>query len=154
MSLAENIQGFHHYSLKVKDFESTLRFYKALGFDEVHSWELPSFNLKKGMMLYNEKINCHIELFDENAEIPTQGRKRKNDDEFIENSILHICFVVKNAEKAREEALKIGAKDLSEGVFVIDLKNEKKSVEVKNSLVYSPNGEVIEFLEKADFKFS
>lgn len=28
------------------------------------------------MMLYNEKVNCHIELFDKDAEIPTQGRKK------------------------------------------------------------------------------
>ncbi|MNU43487.1 Glyoxalase-like domain protein [compost metagenome] len=151
MNLTENILAFHHYSLKVVNFDVTLKFYNALGFDEIHSWELPSFNLKKGMMLYNEKINCHIELFDKDAEIPTQGRKRNPDDEFIENSILHICFTVENAEKAREEALKIGAKDLSEGVFEISLANEKKSVEVRNSLVYSPNGEVIEFLEKVKF---
>ncbi|MCD1116413.1 VOC family protein [Chryseobacterium turcicum] len=151
MNLAENILDFHHYSLKVTDFRSTLKFYKALGFHEIHSWELPSFNLKKGMMLYNEKINCYIELFDKDAEIPTQGRKRNADEEFVENSILHICFTVENAEKAREEALKIGAKNLSDGVFEISLANDEKSVEVRNSLVYSPNGEVIEFLEKVSF---
>ncbi|MBD3905655.1 hypothetical protein [Chryseobacterium muglaense] len=64
---------------------------------------------------------------------------------------MHICFTVENAENAREEALKSGAKDLSKGVFEISLANEKKSVEVRNSLVYSPNGEVIEFLEKVKF---
>ncbi|WP_262511480.1 hypothetical protein [Chryseobacterium sp. 5_R23647] len=31
------------------------------------------------MMLYNEKVNCHIELFDKDAEIPTQGRKKNYD---------------------------------------------------------------------------
>ena len=67
MNLAENIIAFHHYSLKIKDFDSTLKFYKALGFDEIHLWELQSFNLKKGMMFYNQKINCYIELFDEEA---------------------------------------------------------------------------------------
>lgn len=47
MNLTENILAFHHYSLKVTDFDATLKFYKSLGFDEVHSWKLPSFNLKK-----------------------------------------------------------------------------------------------------------
>lgn len=151
MDLSENIIGFHHYSLKVIDFEKTLAFYNALGFEAVHSWSLPSFQLKKGMMLYNRVINCYIELFDEKAVIPTQGRKRQEDDEFIENSILHICFTVKDAAMAREEALKNGALDLSEGVFELELSNPQKAVNVCNSLVYSPNGEVIEFLERVTF---
>lgn len=151
MNLSENIIGFHHYSLTVADFEKTLKFYNSLGFEEVHSWSLPAFQLKKGMMIYNRNINCYIELFDEEAVIPTQGRKRRKEDEFIENSILHICFIVKDATTAREEALKNGALDLSEGVFELGLRNRKKSINVRNSLVYSPNGEVIEFLEDVRF---
>ncbi|MNL77507.1 hypothetical protein D3C87_2037120 [compost metagenome] len=58
---------------------------------------------------------------------------------------------MKDAAKAREEALKVGATDLSNGVFEIQLKNKLKSVNVYNSLVYSPNGEVIEFLEQVSF---
>lgn len=151
MILSENIIAFHHYSLKVVDFNKTLKFYNSLGFKEIHSWSLPSFQLKKGIMMYNEKINCHIELFDKDADIPTQGRIRQKDDEYIENSILHICFTVENSQKAREEALKNGAVDLSEGVFELELRNNQKTVNVRNSLVYSPNGEVIEFLERANF---
>ncbi|MNO01221.1 hypothetical protein D3C81_2213090 [compost metagenome] len=83
--------------------------------------------------------------------MPAQGRKRRLGEEIVENSILHICFVVKDAAKAREEALKVGATDLSNGVFEIQLKNKLKSVNVYNSLVYSPNGEVIEFLEQVSF---
>ncbi len=151
MLLSENIIGFHHYSLKVTDFDKTLQFYHSLGFEELHSWSLPSFQLKKGMMIYHKAINCYIELFDEDAIIPTQGRKRKEGEEFIENSILHICFTVKDAALAREEALKNGALDLSGGVFELELGNAQKSVNVRNSLVYSPNGEVIEFLESVAF---
>ena len=151
MNLSENIVAFHHYSLKVNDFEATLKFYHSLGFKEIHSWSLPAFDLKKGMMLHNEKIDCYIELFDKEAAIPTQGRKRNVQDEFVENAILHICFTVKDAAKARIEALKNGAVDLSEKVLELTLSNDKKSVNVKNSLVYSPNGEVIEFLERVTF---
>lgn len=151
MDLSENIVGFHHYALKVIDFEQTLKFYSSLGFEAVHSWSLPAFRLTQGMMIYNKRINCYIELFDKNAAIPTQGRKRRPGDEFIENALLHICFTVKDAAAAREAAIKNGALDLSEGVFELALSNASKSVSVRNSLVYSPNGEVIEFLENAAF---
>lgn len=151
MDLCKNIIGFHHYSIKVIDFEKTLKFYESLGFEEVHSWSLPSFQLKRGMMLFNQRINCYLELFDKDAVVPTQGRIRKEGDEYVENAILHICFVVKDADSARKKAIQNGALDLSEGVLELELNNEKKSVKVRNSLVYSPNGEVIEFLEDVRF---
>lgn len=152
MDLQDNIIGFHHYSLKADNIDLTINFYEALGFKVLHSWSLPDFNLEKCVMMYNSKINSYIEICDKNADMPSQGRKRKTNEEFVENSILHICFVVKDAEKARVEALKNGAKDLSEGVFEIDLSNNNKNINVRNSLVYSPNGEVIEFLESVSFE--
>lgn len=151
MNLSDNIKAFHHYAIKAQNFHTTLHFYKQLGFKLIHDWSLPEFNLEKGGMLYNSKINCYIEIFDKNAEIPSQGRKRSNGEEFIENSILHICFVVQDAEKARISAIESGAKDLSEGVLNISLINSRKSINVRNSIVYSPNGEVIEFLENVIF---
>lgn len=151
MNLEDNIIAFHHYSLKAENVDSTIKFYESLGFKVLHSWSLPDFQLEKCVMMRNEKINSYIEICDKNANMPSQGRKRNDDEEFVENSILHICFVVIDAEKARVEALKNGAKDLSEGIFEIDLINENKSVNVRNSLVYSPNGEVIEFLESVSF---
>jgi len=151
MNLQDNIIGFHHYSLKAQDVEITIAFYERLGFKTLHSWSLPDFNLEKCVMMHNPKINSYIEICDKNANMPAQGRKRSDEEEFVENSILHICFVVKDAEKARAEALKNGATDLSEGVLEIDLINGNKSVNVRNSLVYSPNGEVIEFLESVSF---
>ncbi|PKH50585.1 VOC family protein [Tenacibaculum sp. Bg11-29] len=151
MKLSDNISAFHHYAIKAQDFQVTLNFYRELGFALIHDWSLPEYNLERGGMLYNSKINSYIEIFDKNAEIPTQGRKRNKEEEFIENSILHICFVVKDAEKARISAINAGAKDLSEGVLTIDLSNKSKNLNVRNSIVYSPNGEVIEFLERVVF---
>lgn len=133
------------------DFGKTVRFYKNLGFEILHSWSLPDFNLEKCVMLYNKAINYYLEICDKDANMPTQGRKREPDDQYIENALLHICFIVKDADLARKQALVFGAKDLSEQLFEIDLSNEIKTVKVRNTLVYSPNGEVIEFLEKADF---
>ncbi|GAA3631757.1 VOC family protein [Flavivirga jejuensis] len=151
MNLSDNIIAFHHYAIKAQNFQTTINFYEKLGFSLVHDWSLPEYNLKKGAILYSLKTNTYIEVFDKNAEIPTQGRKRGEDEEFIENSILHICFVVKDAEKARISAIEAGAKDLSGGVLNIDLLNIRKKVNVTNSIVFSPNGEVIEFLEHVSF---
>ncbi|WP_400261521.1 VOC family protein [Sphingobacterium sp. SG20118] len=151
MKLSENIIGFHHYSLKAPKFDETVNFYEHLGFKTLHEWSLPEFKLERCVMLFHERINAYIEICDGNADIPAQGRKRKIDEEMVENSILHICFVVKDVVTARDEALKIGARDLSHGVFDIDLVNKQKTVNVHNSLVYSPNGEVIEFLEQVKF---
>ncbi|MGH1517882.1 VOC family protein [Chryseobacterium sp. JK1] len=151
MELSENIIAFHHVSIKAQDLEKTIIFYKKLGFEMVHDWSLPDFNLEKCAMLHHQKINCYLEICDRNADMPTQGRKRLESEEYVESALLHICFTVKNAEYARKKAIEYGAKDLSEGVFQLDLINNTKSVNVKNSLVYSPNGEVIEFLEKVNF---
>ncbi len=151
MKLSENIISFHHVSIKAQNFEETISFYQKLGFEVVHDWSLPEFNLEKCAMLHHRKINYYLEICDKNADMPTQGRKRLQSEEYVENALLHICFKVKDAESARQQAMEYGAKDLSEGVFQLDLINKNKSVNVKNSLVYSPNGEVIEFLENADF---
>lgn len=151
MHLSDNIIGFHHVSIKAENFEETLLFYQKLGFEEVHRWSLPAFNLEKCVMLKHAALGYHLEVCDRNADIPTQGRKRVAGDPYIENALLHICFVVKDAEEARQRALQIGAKDLSKGVFTLDLVSSTKTVNVRNSLVYSPNGEVIEFLEQTDF---
>ncbi|WP_222165184.1 VOC family protein [Edaphocola aurantiacus] len=151
MQLQDNIIGFHHVSIKAQNFEETLAFYQHLGFEPVHHWSLPEFNLERCAMLYHKAIKYYIEICDKNALIPTQGRPRRAGDEYIENALLHICFVVRDADAARIAALHYGATDLSEGSFELALSNDTKTVQVKNSLVYSPNGEVIEFLEQVNF---
>jgi catechol 2,3-dioxygenase-like lactoylglutathione lyase family enzyme len=145
-----NIKGFHHFAIKTQDFEKTIQFYNTLNFEIVHSWSLPEFNLEKCVMLKNTAFDCYIEICDNNANFPTQGRKRKSGDPYIENSLLHICFTVHNAKKAYDEAIENGARPLSEKE-TLELKSQGKSVTVSNSLVYSPNGEVIEFLESVVF---
>lgn len=145
-----NIIGFHHFAIKAQDFEGTVQFYKTLNFEVVHDWSLPEFNLEKCVMLKNKTFDSYIEICDHNASFPTQGRKRKQGDPYVENSLLHICFTVLDAKKAYDEAIKNGAKPLSVKE-TLDLKNRRKTVTVSNSLVYSPNGEVIEFLESVVF---
>lgn len=145
-----NIKGFHHFAIKAQDFEKTIEFYKTLNFEIVHSWSLPEFNLEKCVMMKNTQFDCYIEICDSNADFPTQGRKRKQGDPYIETALLHICFTVNDAEKAYDEAIENGAKPLS-ARETLTLEKFGKSVTVSNSLVYSPNGEVIEFLESVVF---
>ncbi|KQB42704.1 VOC family protein [Flavobacterium aquidurense] len=145
-----NIIGFHHFAIKAHDFQRTVQFYETLNFEVVHGWSLPEFNLEKCVMLKNKAFDCYIEICDNNADFPTQGRKRKQGDPYVENSLLHICFTVIDAKKAYDEAIENGAKPLSQKE-TLELKDRKKSVIVSNSLVYSPNGEVIEFLESVVF---
>lgn len=145
-----NIKGFHHFAIKAQDFERTVQFYETLNFEVTHTWSLPEFNLEKCVMMKNKAFDCHIEICDSNADFPTQGRKRKQGDPYVENSLLHICFTVDDAKKAYDEAIENGAKPLSDKE-TLELRNFRKVITVSNSLVYSPNGEVIEFLESVAF---
>ncbi|MFD2965773.1 VOC family protein [Sphingobacterium bambusae] len=139
MNLAKNIIGFHHVSIKANDLDTTINFYQNLGFSTVHGWSLPEINMQKCVMMYNRSINYYLEICDKGAQMPTQGRARKDGDEYIENALLHMCFTVKNAAAARTEALKYGAKELSESAIELELTSVEKSVKVTNSLVYGPN---------------
>lgn len=141
------IKGFHHFAIKAQDFEGTVKFYESLQFEVVHSWSLPEFNLKQCVMMRNKFFDCHIEICDKDADFPSQGRKHKQGEEYVQNSLLHICFTVADAAAAFEHAIKNGAEPLSQKE-ILQLRSEYKSVKVANSLVYSPNGEVIEFLEE------
>ncbi|MFC6243471.1 VOC family protein [Flavobacterium psychroterrae] len=145
-----NIKGFHHFAIKAQDFERTVQFYQTLNFEIVHSWSLPEFTLEKCVMMKNTQFDCFIEICDSNANFPTQGRKRKQGDPYVENALLHICFIVNDAKQAYNEAIQNGARALSDKE-TLELKNAAKKITVSNSLVYSPNGEVIEFLESVVF---
>lgn len=144
------ITGFHHFAIKAQDLEATVRFYETLGFETVHSWSLPEFSLKQCVMMRNASVNCHIEICDKDANFPSQGRKHEEGEEYVQNAIMHICFTVTNAAAAFQAALKNGARPLSDKETLF-LDSGPRSVSVSNSLVYSPNGEVIEFLEQVVF---
>lgn len=145
-SAKNNISGLHHIAIRAKNFDTTLKFYvEGMGFSLSHSWDLPAFNLKRAAMLESADGNSYIELYDEEADIPAQGRKKKTGEEFVQTALLHICMRVADCEAAYHQALGAGAKPYIEPML-LSLGNPV--VTVRNSLVYSPNGEVIEFLEQ------
>lgn len=146
------IRGFHHINIKAQDFDSAEQFYMKLGFRKVHSWSLKEFSISKCVMMFHSEAEMYIEICDRDARMPTQGRPRKEGEGYVESALLHICFFVDNADQAYQEAIKAGATPLNalnKIALIDDLGNK---LEVVNSLVYSPNGEVIEFIETDPFR--
>lgn len=139
------IIGFHHLAIRAKDFEQTLHFYtEGLGFTLSHAWSLPAFNLRKAAMLKSPDGKAYLELYDQDADIPAQGRKIETGESYVQTALLHLCLTVKDATIAYEHAISVGARPC---LAPMSLELGSSEFKVKNSLVYSPNGEVIEFLE-------
>lgn len=144
-----NISGLHHIAIRAVDFDKTLKFYiDALGYIVSHTWSLPEFKLKRAAMLKSADGNSFIEVFDNDADIAAQGRKIEPGEAYIQTAMLHVCLSVDNAAEAYKQAIDAGALPCIEPMM-IQLGNPV--ITVRNSLVYSPNGEVIEFLEKGSF---
>ncbi|BBB93495.1 VOC family protein [Methylomusa anaerophila] len=147
MNLIENnkVYGIHHIAIRAKDFEKTVRFYiEVLDFNIRHIWSLPEFNLKQAAMLKSRDGSSFIEIFDNDADIAAEGRRPLAGEEPVQGSLLHFSVLVDNAELAYSRALSAGA---SPCVPPMTLFLGDPPLAVRNALVYSPNGEVIEFME-------
>ncbi len=146
-----NIRGIAHVAIQAQaeKFEELVTFYvEALEFKVVHRWSLPQFNLKSAAMLKSCDGNTLIEIFDSEADIAAQGRKRNIGEEFIRGALLHFAINVMDVSKAYETALSYGATKCIEP-SVVELGSADKVL--TNALVYSPNGEVIEFINESIF---
>lgn len=143
------LSGLHHIAIRAENFDQTVRFYtEVLGYTIGHTWSLPEFNLKQAAMLKSPDGLSYIEIYDREADIPAQGRKKQEQEEFVQTALLHICLTVKDSKIAYEIAIAGGATPCH-APMVLHLGHP--AITVHNSLVYSPNGEVIEFLERVDF---
>ena len=141
--------GLHHIAIRAEDFDRTVGFYtEILGCKIGHTWSLPEFNLKQAAMLKSPDGLSYIEIYDLAADIPAQGRKKKEQEEFVQTALLHICLTVKDSKVAYEMAI-AGGTTSCHAPMVLHLGHP--AITVRNSLVYSPNGEVVEFLEHVDF---
>lgn len=144
------VKGIHHIAIRAENMENTLKFYtEVLDFSIRKEWSLPQFNLKHAAMLKSADGNTFIEVFDKDADIAAQGKKRSGNEEIVQGALLHLAFTVDNATEMYEKAISQGAKPFIEP-SVLEIGNNP-SIRVKNSLVYSPNGEVIEFIEENEF---
>lgn len=150
MSKAENlITGIHHIAIRANDFDRTLNFYRqALGFRVAHTWSLPEFNLERAAMLQSADGRTFIEVFDTAADIAAEGRKRRPGEAPVQTALLHLCLSTGNAEAAYHQAIAAGATSC---IPPMTLQLGSPPLNIQNALVYSPNGEVIEFIEKTEF---
>ncbi|MCU6709165.1 VOC family protein [Paenibacillus sp. J5C_2022] len=139
-----NVKGIAHIAIQAKHFEQAVAFYtEALEFQVAHTWSLPEFQLKKAAMLVSADRHTCIEVFDDEAQIAAQGSKAHSEEEMKHGALLHIAVAVDNVQEAYDRALKHGAANC---IPPMHLKLGEPAWEVHNALVYSPNGEVIEFI--------
>ena len=99
------------------------------------------------MLISPDGRTC-LEIFDNEAVIPAQGRKAASDEEVVHGALLHLAFYVDQVDVIYQKSLAHGAKAYIEPS---ELALGEPPLLVRNALVYSPNGEVIEFIEDVDF---
>ncbi|NOU89130.1 VOC family protein [Paenibacillus sp. LMG 31460] len=147
-----SVKGLAHVAIQAKDYQATLTFYtQVLGFKIGHHWSLPSFQIQEAAMLISPDQRTCIEIFDNEAVIPAQGKKALSDEDIAHGTLLHFAFYVDNVEEVYQKALAHGAKAFIEPD---ELSLGEPPLVVRNALVHSPNGEVIEFIEDVDFDMS
>ncbi|AIQ38523.1 glyoxalase [Paenibacillus sp. FSL R5-0345] len=147
-----SVKGLAHIAIQAKDYIATISFYiDVLGFKLGHHWSLPSFQIKEACMLISPDQKTCIEIFDNDAVIAAQGKKALSEEEVAHGALLHFAFYVDNVDEMYQKALAHGAKAF---IAPDSLSLGEPPLLIKNAIVHSPNGEVIEFLEEVDFDMS
>jgi catechol 2,3-dioxygenase-like lactoylglutathione lyase family enzyme len=144
-----SVKGLSHVAIQARDYNATITFYiEVLGFKLGHHWSLPSFQIKEASMLISPDQKTCIEIFDKDAVIPAQGKKALSEEDIAHGALLHFAFYVDNVDEMYQKALAHGAKSFIEPDY---LSLGEPPLVVKNAVIHSPNGEVIEFIEDVDF---
>ncbi|SKA43946.1 lactoylglutathione lyase [Chitinophaga eiseniae] len=138
-----NITGIHHLAIQANDFAATCRFYEALGLEPFHSWALPEYNITHAALLRIPGTQSFIEIFDKDANVATQGRRKTPGESVVAGALLHLALTVDDVDAACAHALSLGATICVEPcVLSLGL----PPLNVRNALVYGLDGEVIEFI--------
>ncbi|WNS42325.1 VOC family protein [Paenibacillus sp. MMS20-IR301] len=144
-----SVNGLAHVAIQARDYSATIAFYiEVLGFKRGHHWSLPLFRIQEASMLISPDGRTCLEIFDNEAVIPAQGKKAASEDQIAHGALLHFAFYVDNVEEIYQKALAHGARTF---VAPDTLSLGEPPLLVKNALIHSPNGEVIEFIEEVDF---
>jgi len=99
-----SVKGLAHVAIQAKDYQATLTFYtQVLGFKIGHHWSLPSFQIKEAAMLISPDLRTCIEIFDNEAVIPAQGKKALSEEDIAHGALLHLAFYVDNVEEVYEK---------------------------------------------------
>jgi catechol 2,3-dioxygenase-like lactoylglutathione lyase family enzyme len=144
-----NVKGLAHIAIQARNYEDTLSFYtNALGFKVGHSWSLPAFQISEACMLISPDQRTCIELFDPGAVIAAEGERADSPEAVKYGALLHFAFYVDNVDETYERALAHGAKPYVQPDWI---SLGEPPLQVRNAVVHSPNGEVIEFLAEVNF---
>ncbi|MBE3647425.1 VOC family protein [Paenibacillus polymyxa] len=147
-----SVKGLAHVAIQARDYQATMAFYtEVLGFKRGHHWSLPSFRIQEASMLISPDQRTCLEIFDNDAVIPAQGKKAASEQDIAHGALLHLAFYVDNVDEIYQKALVHGARTFVEPN---QLTLGEPPLLVTNALVHSPNGEVIEFIEDVDFDMS
>ncbi|WP_054027527.1 VOC family protein [Bacillus sp. FJAT-28004] len=147
-----SVKGLSHVAIQAKDYKATISFYiEVLGFKLGHHWSLPLFQIKEASMLISPDQRTCIEIFDNDAVIPAQGKKATSEEDIAHGALLHFAFYVDNVDEMFQKALAHGAKAFIKPDY---LTLGEPPLLIKNAVIHSPNGEIIEFIEDVDFDMS
>lgn len=144
-----SVKGLAHAAIQAEDYEGTLDFYiRVLGFTVGHSWSLPAFKIKTASMLVSPDGRTCIEVFDRGAEVPAEGDKAPSREEVKHGALLHLAFYVDHVDEMVDKALAHGARIYVEPG---NLELGEPALRIRNAVLHSPNGEIIELIEEVDF---
>ncbi|ASA24848.1 VOC family protein [Paenibacillus donghaensis] len=147
-----SVKGLSHVAIQARDYNATITFYiEVLGFKLGHHWSLPLFQIKEASMLISPDQRTCIEIFDNDAVIPAQGKKALSEEDIAHGALLHLAFYVDNVDEIFQKALAHGAKTFIAPDY---LSLGEPPLLIKNAVIHSPNGEIIEFIEDVDFDMS
>ncbi|MXQ52998.1 VOC family protein [Shimazuella alba] len=145
-------KGIAHIAIQAVDYRKTIDFYtKVFDFKVGHFWSLPEFQIHEASMLVSPDGRTCIEVFDNEAVIAAQGKKAESPEQVAFGALLHFAFYVEDVDLTFQKALEYGATKCIEPAT---LQLGDPVITVRNALIYSPNGEVIELIEEVNFDLS
>ncbi|GHO47340.1 VOC family protein [Ktedonospora formicarum] len=145
-------KGLAHIAIQALDYKKTIHFYQeVLGFKIGHFWSFPQFQIIEASMLVSPDGRTCLEIFDNDAVIAAQGKKAETPYDVRHGALLHVAFYVDDVDEVYEKALAFGA---TKCIEPMTLQLGQPPLQVRNALIHSPNGEVIELIEEVDFDLS
>ena len=125
---------FHHVSLKVKDFDKVVNFYKdVLGLKEKITWTMKD---APAAMLQMDDGGI-VEVFGGNTDADEANARWG-----------HLCIAVDDVPGTYKKAIEYGAKSSIEPGKTTIEGNEGKSVKLEYAFVQGFGGEILEFMKE------
>lgn len=135
---------FHHVAIRAIDFDATVKFYtEGLGFRLHFPFAVPG-RIDRAAFL-DAGDGRFVEVFGQNSNVQSEGRRREPAEERTEGALLHFCLRAADTDASYQRALAAGATSRVEPVT--RQLGTDPVVQVRIAFVTGPNGEVIEFLQ-------